>query len=193
MHRIKARAPAPSTSLHCSGWWGLRNIFSSRDPPAPEASTFAWTEADADHVRGVSRAPTDARRRTIVATKAASKDGDVDVSDAEMTRLTGLVSGKIESNDVVVWAKSWCPYCDKVKALFETMEVTHLAVDLDKFNEEKALVKVLTEMTGQRTVPNVFIGGAHVGGCDDTMALKDSGNLQRMLKDLGVSFKDDTR
>jgi len=145
----------------------------------------------ADHVRGVSRAPTDARRRTIVATKAASKDGDVDVSDAEMTRLTGLVSGKIESNDVVVWAKSWCPYCDKVKALFETMEVTHLAVDLDKFNEEKALVKVLTEMTGQRTVPNVFIGGAHVGGCDDTMALKDSGNLQRMLKDLGASFKDD--
>ena len=108
-----------------------------------------------------------------------------------MTRLTGLVSGKIESNDVVVWAKSWCPYCDKVKALFQTMEVTHLAVDLDKFNEEKALVKVLTEMTGQRTVPNVFIGGAHVGGCDDTMALKDSGNLQRMLKDLGVSFKDD--
>ena len=92
---------------------------------------------------------------------------------------------------MVVWAKSWCPYCDKVKALFETMEVTHLAVDLDKFNQEKALVKVLTDMTGQRTVPNVFIGGAHVGGCDDTMALKDSGNLQRMLKDLGVSFKDD--
>ena len=53
LHRVKARAPAPSTSLHCSGWWGLRNIFSSRDPPAPEASTFAWTEADADHVRGV--------------------------------------------------------------------------------------------------------------------------------------------
>ena len=104
----------------------------------------------ADHVRGVSRAPTYARRRTIVATKAASRDGDVEVSDAEMTRLTGLVSGKIESNDVVVWAKSWCPYCDKVKALFQTMEVTHLAVDLDKFNEEKALVKVLTEMTGQR-------------------------------------------
>jgi glutaredoxin len=44
-------------------------------------------------------------------------------------------------------------------------------------------------MTGQRTVPNVFIGGAHIGGCDDTMALKKSGELRKMLTDLGVSFK----
>jgi glutaredoxin len=62
-------------------------------------------------------------------------------------------------------------------------------VDLDKFNEEKALVSALARMTGQRTVPNVFIGGAHIGGCDDTMALKKSGELRKMLTDLGVSFK----
>jgi glutaredoxin-related protein len=35
----------------------------------------------------------------------------------------------------------------------------------------------------------VFIGGGHIGGCDDTMALKKSGELRKMLTDLGVSFK----
>ena len=70
------------------------------------------------------------------------------------------------------------------------MEVTHLAVDLDKFNEEKALVKVLTEMTGSGRCPTCSSGVRTWAGAT-TMALKDSGNLQRMLKDLGVSFKDD--
>ena len=143
----------------------------------------------ADHVRAVPRrAPTEAHR---VATKANSSksDADVEVSDEEMQRLTGLITKKIDDNDVVVWAKSWCPYCDEIKALFDDMEVAHLAVDLDKFNEEKALVSALARMTGQRTVPNVFIGGGHIGGCDDTMALKKSGELRKMLTDLGVSFK----
>ena len=143
----------------------------------------------ADHVRAVPRrAPTEAHR---VATKANSSksDADVEVSDEEMQRLTGLITKKIDDNDVVVWAKSWCPYCDEIKALFDDMEVAHLAVDLDKFNEEKALVSALARMTGQRTVPNVFIGGAHIGGCDATMALKKSGELRKMLADLGVSFK----
>ena len=53
LHRVKAHSPVTSTSFHCSGWWGLHNIFSRRGDDAPEASTFAWTEADADHVRGV--------------------------------------------------------------------------------------------------------------------------------------------
>ena len=69
--------------------------------------------------------------------------------------------------------------------------VEAFVVELDRLHEEAEIQDALAEMTGQRTVPNVFIGGAHVGGCDDTMALKEGGELQRMLKDLGVSFKDD--
>ena len=143
----------------------------------------------ADHVRAVPRrAPTEAHR---VATKANSSknNADVEVSDEEMQRLTGLITKKIDDNDVVVWAKSWCPYCDEIKALFDDMEVAHLAVDLDKFNEEKALVSALARMTGQRTVPNVFIGGGayrrvrrHDGAEEEWGAAEDAGGPRCVLQ-----------
>ena len=93
------------------------------------------------------------------------------------------------SNDVVVYSKSWCPYCQRCKAALADMNVTPTVVELDELDDGAEIQAELLSLTGQRTVPNVFIGGAHIGGCDDTMALKKSGELRKMLTDLGVSFK----
>lgn len=47
--------------------------------------------------------------------------------------------------------------------------------------------EALIEVIGKRTVPQVFIGNVHVGGCDDTMAAKSSGQLNKLLADAGVT------
>lgn len=105
------------------------------------------------------------------------------------SNMMELVVKKNEQNAVTVWSKSWCPYCSQVKALFDKLEVEYLAVELDAFHEEGEIQNALTELTSQRTVPNVFVGGKHVGGCDDTMNLQRSGELAKMLDALGVEFK----
>ena len=102
-----------------------------------------------------------------------------------------LVVKKNEDNAVTVWSKSWCPFCNQVKALFDKLEGKYLAVELDKFHEEAEILNELVDLTSQRTVPNVFVGGQHVGGCDDTMELHRSGKLAEMLEAAGVEFNKD--
>ena len=55
---------------------------------------------------------------------------------------------------------------------------------LEKHVEGELYQKVLIDMTGQKTVPSVFINGQHIGGCDDTLALDAAGKLVSMVKDV---------
>jgi glutaredoxin 3 len=80
---------------------------------------------------------------------------------------------------VVIYSTASCPYCIRAKALLAQRGVTamqDIRVDLDP-SEREAMI----ERTGRRTVPQIFIGGTHVGGCDDLMALDQSGGLVRLL------------
>jgi len=100
--------------------------------------------------------------------------------------LVDMIEQKNRDNAVVVYSKTWCPYCGQVKGLFQQLGVEIKAVELDQLVEEMDVQDALYEMTGQRTVPNVFIGGKHIGGCDDTVALHRSGGLLQLLKEAGV-------
>lgn len=53
--------------------------------------------------------------------------------------------------------------------------------ELDEIAEGAELQEVLEEMTGQRTVPNVFVRGEHLGGCDDTMRKQQDGSLAALI------------
>lgn len=117
-------------------------------------------------------------RKRMVAGEATGGAGD---------DLRTLVEQKNAENGVVVYSKSYCPFCAQVKDLFASLGVKPLVVELDQLVEERELQSCLEDMTGQRTVPNVFIGGIHVGGCDDTMSLARTGKLEEMLKDAGTS------
>jgi glutaredoxin 3 len=80
---------------------------------------------------------------------------------------------------VVMYSTASCPYCIRAKALLAQCGVTELQdirVDLDP-----AARGAMIERTGRRTVPQIFIGGKHVGGCDDLIALDRSGSLMRLL------------
>ena len=101
---------------------------------------------------------------------------------ASAAPLEEQIKETIASGDVVVFSKSYCPFCQKTKALFEKMQVPYTALELDEMDNGAALQDELTKFSGQRTVPNVFIKGTHLGGNDDTQRAAASGKLQEMLK-----------
>mmetsp|Transcript_55711 Transcript_55711/g.156322 ORF Transcript_55711/g.156322 Transcript_55711/m.156322 type:complete len:155 (-) Transcript_55711:135-599(-) len=93
-----------------------------------------------------------------------------------------FAKSEIESNDVVVFSKSYCPYCTATKELFTSMGVDFKVHELDKIGDDgPELQMALFKMTGQKSVPNVFVKGQHVGGNDDTQAAAKTGKLQEML------------
>ncbi|KAG8389129.1 hypothetical protein BUALT_Bualt02G0197100 [Buddleja alternifolia] len=108
-------------------------------------------------------------------------------SNPSGSRLEDSVKKTISENPVVVYSKIWCPYSIEVKSLFKGLGVDPLAIELDQLGAEGVqLQKTLQKLTGQRTVPNVFIGGKHIGGCTDTVELHQRGELEPLLSEAGA-------
>ncbi|KAK6198064.1 putative thioltransferase [Scheffersomyces amazonensis] len=94
--------------------------------------------------------------------------------------LSGLKSN-IDSAKVVVYSKTYCPYCKSTKSLLESIGQEYKVVELDTISDGLTLQNGLLELTGQKTVPNVFISGKHIGGNSDIQALNASGKLKELL------------
>jgi glutaredoxin len=85
------------------------------------------------------------------------------------------VNNIVESNKVVVFAKTYCPFCKKAKTLLESLNVKFVTIELDELGElGKTVQESLKEMTGQSTVPSVFANQEHLGGSDDLAKLVES-------------------
>jgi glutaredoxin 3 len=72
-----------------------------------------------------------------------------------------------------------CPYCVRAKALLKqrgVIDIEEIRVDLDPAERVRMM-----DITGQRSVPQIFIGQTHVGGCDDLVALDQRGGLMPLL------------
>ncbi|BAT79501.1 hypothetical protein VIGAN_02239700 [Vigna angularis var. angularis] len=80
--------------------------------------------------------------------------------EAALNKAKGIVS----SFPVVVFSKTNCGYCKRVKDLFQQLGATYKVVELDIERDGNYIHSALIEWTGLRTVPNVFIGGKHIGG-----------------------------
>ncbi len=81
---------------------------------------------------------------------------------------------------VTVYTSATCPYCIRAEQLLDAKGVTNIEkirVDLDP-----AQKMLMLEKTGRRTVPQIYIGATHVGGCDDLYALEQAGRLDPLLK-----------
>ena len=86
--------------------------------------------------------------------------------------------------DVRMYSTLACPYCQHAKALLKQRGVEAIddvRVDLDPAQRAKMM-----ELTGRRTVPQIFIGDTHVGGCDDLVALDQRGELVALLAGAGA-------
>lgn len=80
---------------------------------------------------------------------------------------------------IKMYTTGTCPYCLRAKQLLAAKgagPIEEIRVDL-----EPAQRQVMMDITGRRTVPQIFIGATHVGGCDDLMALDQRGGLDTLL------------
>jgi glutaredoxin 3 len=83
---------------------------------------------------------------------------------------------------VKMYTTAVCPYCIRAKQILTAKGVEHLEeIRVDIFPQERMH---MMQITGRRTVPQIFIGDTHVGGCDDLMALDSRGGLVPLLNGL---------
>ena len=80
---------------------------------------------------------------------------------------------------VKMYTTAVCPYCVRAKQILKAKGVAHIEeIRIDTDPQQRAQ---MMEMTGRRTVPQIFIGQTHVGGCDDLVALDGQGGLVPLL------------
>jgi glutaredoxin 3 len=80
---------------------------------------------------------------------------------------------------VTMYTTAVCPYCVQAKRILKSKGVEHIEeIRIDTNPAERA---TMMERTGRRTVPQIFIGTTHVGGCDDLIALDGQGQLLALL------------
>ena len=83
-------------------------------------------------------------------------------------------------NKVLMYTTQVCPYCIRAKSLLKQRGVDaieEIRIDMDTAARERMM-----QTTGRRTVPQIFIGETHVGGCDDLIALDQKGALMPLLQ-----------
>jgi glutaredoxin 3 len=101
------------------------------------------------------------------------------IADAERTTRRELHDGGCVMAEVTMYSTAMCPYCNFAERLLRAKGVSEIAkirVDL-----EPALRVEMMSRTGRRTVPQIYIGGFHVGGYEDLVALDRAGRLEPML------------
>lgn len=80
---------------------------------------------------------------------------------------------------VTIYTTAYCPYCTRAKQLLKERGVADYQEI--KVDQDPAQRQVMMERSGRRTVPQIWIGETHVGGCDDLFALDQKGGLQPLL------------
>lgn len=82
-------------------------------------------------------------------------------------------------NNVVLYTTRFCPYCVRAKALLNSkgVEYEEIAVDNDPSLRREMMTK-----SGQHTVPQIWIGDQHIGGCDELYGLERKGKLDQVLE-----------
>ena len=82
---------------------------------------------------------------------------------------------------VVIYTKEICPYCVKAKKLLDKKFVSYEEIEITGQDDMRENLIALSG--GRKTVPQIFIGNYHVGGCDDLYALENEGKLDELLSD----------
>lgn len=80
--------------------------------------------------------------------------------------------------EVIIYTKDYCTYCQRAKALLDEKGIKYQEIDV---THDKAKQKEMTERSGRTTVPEIFIDGKHIGGCDDLYKLEEKGKLEKLL------------
>ena len=98
-------------------------------------------------------------------------------------RVASSKKRKVILTKVVMYTTGFCPFCSMAKRIFDDLSVPYneVRIDLDAEKREEMM-----EFSRRRTVPQVFVGDRHVGGCDDTQDALRSGQLKIWLEEVGI-------
>ncbi|KAK3308362.1 thioredoxin-like protein [Chaetomium strumarium] len=96
----------------------------------------------------------------------------------------------IDDNAVMVFSKSYCPYCNNTKRILDELNAKYKAIELNQESDGDTIQDALQQMTGQRTVPNIFINKVHIGGNSDLEDVVKNGKngkkIEELLKEAGA-------
>ena len=80
---------------------------------------------------------------------------------------------------VTLYVTDWCPYCQRAKSLLTQKNLVFSEINID--DDAKSREEMIAR-SNRRTVPQIFVGDKHVGGCDDLFELDRSGELDRLIQ-----------
>ena len=83
-------------------------------------------------------------------------------------------------SEVTIYTKAYCPYCVRAKSVLDNKGVVYQEIRIDEQPELRP--QMIERASGRSTVPQIFIGTAHIGGCDDMLALDAAGKLDPLLQ-----------
>ena len=81
--------------------------------------------------------------------------------------------------EIDIYTQPWCPYCARAVSLLRSKDVPFREIDAPHGSAER---EESIRRSGRSTVPQIFIGGRHIGGCDDLVALDRAGKLDPLLQ-----------
>jgi cysteine synthase A len=104
-----------------------------------------------------------------------------------------FVTDVVGKEPVVMFALEWCEFCWSVRKLFTKLGIAYRSVDVDSVEFQKEdlggrIRGVLTDRTGAKTLPQIFVGGEHIGGATDLFDAWRNGTLQGRLDKSGVNY-----
>jgi len=97
-------------------------------------------------------------------------------------------------NPVVLFALEWCEFCWSVRKMFAHYEIPYRSIDLDSVAYQKddrggKIRRAIEQRTGLKTIPQIWIGGRHIGGATELFDAAKDGTMARMLEEQGVDWK----
>lgn len=114
--------------------------------------------------------------------------GNISTDAAAAEYADEYVTDAVANNKVAVFTKEGCPHCKAMKELFDGLGVPYSEMEISNMENYGDLVAALERSTGQKTAPNLFIGGKHVGGNEEIQNLHKADKLLPMLNSAGVQL-----
>jgi cysteine synthase len=129
------------------------------------------------------------------AAAAPAASGDLPRASGEAMAFVAQTVGDAKA-PVVMFALEWCEFCWSVRKMFAQLGVEYQSVDLDSVafqqdNRGGQIRVALQERLGSSTIPQIFVGGEHIGGATETFDAFNDGSLQELLENHGVDFNRD--
>lgn len=115
------------------------------------------------------------------------------IQEVVKPEIANLVAQTVADKPVVMYALEWCEFCWSVRKMFEAAGIAYETVDLDSVAYQKDdlgvdIRTVLRDITGAPTIPQIFVGGDHIGGATETFDAFNDGSLKTRLTAANVAF-----